>query len=107
MPSADFCTVVRPPYDVILDTGEVERFAEIFYTGPLDPSDRIKLEGLVRQAMNRFAQEDDEGRQEEFRQLLKSYMRFYSFVAQVVRLDDTGRPSAQPTGRSGGRTARP
>ena len=52
--------------------------------------DRIRLEGLVRQAVQRFEQEDDEGRQEEFRQLLKSYMRFYSFVAQVVRLDDTG-----------------
>jgi type I restriction enzyme R subunit len=33
--------------------------------------------------------DDDEGRQ-EFRQLLKSYMRFYSFVAQVVSLGDTG-----------------
>jgi type I restriction enzyme R subunit len=73
----------------ILDTGEVERFAEIFYKGPLDPSDRINLEGLVRQAVDRFAADDDEGRQEEFRQLLKSYMRFYSFVAQIVRLDDT------------------
>jgi type I restriction enzyme R subunit len=73
----------------ILDNGEVERFAAIFYKGPLDPSDRIKLEGLVRQAVHRFEQEDDEGRQEEFRELLKSYMRFYSFVAQVVRLDDT------------------
>ena len=33
--------------------------------------------------------EDDEGRREEFRQLLKSYMRFYSFVAQIIRLGDT------------------
>jgi type I restriction enzyme R subunit len=44
---------------------------------------------LVRQAVARFEAEDDAGRQEEFRQLLKSYMRFYSFVAQVVRLGDT------------------
>ena len=43
----------------------------------------------MRHAVQRFEQEDDEGRQEEFRQLLKSYMRFYSFVAQVVRLGDT------------------
>ena len=48
-----------------------------------------RLEGLVRQAVARFEAEDDEGRQEEFRQLLRSYMRFYSFVAQVIRLDDT------------------
>jgi type I restriction enzyme, R subunit len=73
----------------ILDEDEVERFAATFYKGPLDPQDRIQLESLVRQAVARFEQEDDEGRQEEFRQLLKSYMRFYSFVAQVVRLDDT------------------
>lgn len=57
---------------------------------PLDPQDRISLEGLVKRAVARFEQEDDEGRQEEFRQLLRSYMRFYSFVAQVIRLDDTG-----------------
>ena len=44
----------------------------------------------MRLAVFRFEAEDDEGRQEEFRQLLKSYMRFYSFVAQVIRLGDTG-----------------
>ena len=73
----------------IIDREEVERFAQTFYKAPLDPSDRIKLEGLVRHAVQRFEAEDDEGRQEEFRQLLRSFMRFYSFVAQVVRLDDT------------------
>lgn len=73
----------------IIDCDEVERFAQTFYKGPLDPSDRIRLEGLVRHAVQRFEAEDDEGRQEEFRQLLRSFMRFYSFVAQVVRLDDT------------------
>ena len=44
----------------------------------------------MRQAVARFEADDDEGRQEEFRQLLKSYMRFYSFIAQVMRLEDTG-----------------
>lgn len=34
--------------------------------------------------------EDDERCQEEFRQLVKSYMRFYAFVAPVVRLSDAG-----------------
>lgn len=73
----------------VIDCDEVERFAQTFYKGPLDSSDRIGLEGLVRHAVQRFEAEDDEGRQEEFRQLLRSFMRFYSFVAQVVRLDDT------------------
>jgi hypothetical protein len=74
----------------ILDQGEIDRFAETFYKSALDTHDRARLEGLVRQAVARFEQEDDPGRQEEFRQLVKSYMRFYSFVAQVVRLSDTG-----------------
>ena len=56
----------------------------------LDTHDRARLEGLVRHAVARFEAEDDEGRREEFRQLLKSYMRFYSFVAQIIRLGDTG-----------------
>jgi len=73
----------------IIDRNEVERFAQTYYKGALDASDRIKLEGLVREAVQRFEAEDDEGKQEEFRQLLKSFMRFYSFVAQVVRLEDT------------------
>lgn len=74
----------------VLDQGEIDRFAETFYKGPLDPHDRARIEGLVRQAVARFEQEDDEGRQEEFRQLIKSYLRFYVFVSQVIRLSDTG-----------------
>ena len=73
----------------ILDMDEIERFATIFYKGLLEPADRIKLEALVREAVKRFELEDDEGRQEEFRQLLKSFMRFYSFVAQIIQLGDT------------------
>lgn len=73
----------------VIDQGEVERFAATYFKGHLLPADRIALEALVRNAVGRFEAEDDEGRQEEFRQLLKSFMRFYSFVAQVVRLVDT------------------
>ena len=72
----------------ILDESEIDRFAEIFFSGDLTPNDRIQLEGLVREAVNRFSYEGDEGKQEEFRQLLKSFMRFYSFVAQIVSLSD-------------------
>jgi len=72
-----------------LDKDEIERFAQTFYRGPLDGGDRARLEGLVREAVARFDADEDEGRQEEFRQLLKSYMRFYSFIAQVMKLEDT------------------
>jgi len=73
----------------IIDNEEVNRFAETYYKGILNPHNRIKLEALVRNAVQRFEYEEDEGKREEFRQLLKSYMRFYSFVAQVIRLEDT------------------
>lgn len=73
-----------------LDKDEIERFAQTYFKGPLTGADRPRLEGLVRQAVARFEADDDEGRQEEFRQLLKSYNRFYAFVAQVIRLEDTG-----------------
>lgn len=73
----------------IIDTDEVNNFASTYYQGNLDSHDRISLEKLVRNAVQRFEYEEDEGKQEEFRQLLKSYIRFYSFVAQVMRLGDT------------------
>lgn len=72
----------------VVDKSEVERFAQTYFKGPLETADRIRLEGLVRQAVERFRVIDDEGDQEEFRQLLRSYVRFYAFVAQVVSLGD-------------------
>lgn len=73
----------------IIDEEEVNRFAKTFYQGLLDSHDRIVLEKLIKNAVQRFEFEEDEGKREEFRQLLKSYIRFYSFVAQIMKLADT------------------
>lgn len=73
----------------IIDPTEVEEFATSLFKRSLSSQDRIRLEALVRQAVTRFEYLADEGQQEEFRQLLRSYMRFYSFVAQIVQLNDT------------------
>ena len=55
---------------------EVQRFAEGFYKGELTTQDRLVLEGTVRLAVSRFELDEDEATKEEFRQLLKSFMRF-------------------------------
>jgi type I restriction enzyme R subunit len=67
---------------------EVERFADRFFKGELDNQDRLALEGLVKLAVERFLHDEDEAQQEEFRQLLRSYQRFYAFAAQIVPLGD-------------------
>ena len=73
-----------------IDDAEIDRFAEIFFRGVLRDADRPLLESLVRAAVHRFEQDgEDEERQEEFRQLLKSYNRFYAFMAQVISLQDS------------------
>ena len=76
--------------NAMLDEDEIERFAQDFFGTPDDSAKRIRLEAIVRAAADRFRAEDDPAALEELRQLARSYMRFYSFVAQVVTLKDVG-----------------
>jgi type I restriction enzyme R subunit len=73
----------------VLDLDEIDRFSETYFKRELQPYDRITLEGIINQAVARFKTIDEEEQKEEFRQLLKSFLRFYTFVAQVTPLRDT------------------
>ena len=71
------------------DADDLDRFAALFFRRNSGNRDRALIEGLIGEAVARVREDDDEGRQEEFRQLLRSYMRFYAFVSQIVQLGDT------------------
>ncbi len=73
----------------IVDTAEVDLFAERFYRGNLAAQDARDLDKIVSQAVTRFRQENDPAVKEEFRQRLQSFNRFYSFIAQIVELEDS------------------
>lgn len=73
----------------VLDGREIEAFAALYYRADLTTYDRAKLEGIINQAVGRFKAIEEDEQKEEFRQLLKSYLRFYTFIAQIVRLEDT------------------
>lgn len=76
-----------------VDRNDLTSFCAIYFKRRLIHADRAKLEGLVRNAVLRFQAEDDEGAQEEFRQLLKSFSRFYIFLAQIMTLEDSSLES--------------
>ncbi len=73
----------------VIDEREIDCFAELYYRADLTTYDRTKLEGIINQAVARFKTIEEEEKKEEFRELLKSFLRFYAFIAQIVRLDDT------------------
>jgi type I restriction enzyme R subunit len=74
----------------ILQQDEIDRFVGRFLGNRQAADERPVLEGIVRQAVARFEAQLAEDEQEEFRQLLASFLCFYSFIAQVVSLQDTG-----------------
>ncbi|MBN7787562.1 type I restriction endonuclease subunit R [Ponticoccus gilvus] len=77
-----------------IDMMEIDEFAQGFFVGrDLTSAERTRLEAIVRRARDRFLLADDEAATEEFRQLAKSYMRFYAFVSQVIPLEDSNLES--------------
>ena len=73
----------------VLSHDEITHFVETLLGTRGAAADRPVLEGLVRPAVERFRDLPDDETREEFRQLLSSFLRFYSFVAQIVNLQDT------------------
>lgn len=73
----------------VLDQAEIDRFISRFVAARQRADERPVLEGLVRQAVDRFTGMLTEDDQEEFRQILSSFLRFYSFIAQIMHLQDT------------------
>ncbi len=74
----------------VLDRREIERFAELFYQPELKAYDRIKLEGLIRPGGRPVRGDGRRGVAGRVSPAsARVYLRFYAFVAQVVRLEDT------------------
>jgi len=72
-----------------IDEADVAQFAEVLFGAGTDVEKRPVLEELARRAVTRFEGEADEKVQEEFRQLSRSFCRFYTFLAQVWPVRDT------------------
>ena len=71
-----------------IEPDSVDNFCEIFFKTELTTTDRAKLEGIINQSVNSYKTADVEG-QNEFRQAVKSYCRFYNFIGQVFQIADT------------------
>jgi type I restriction enzyme R subunit len=68
---------------------EVEAFAQIFYT-PIykqNPSDHARMEKHVQPAVDRY-KALDEAQQTAFYEKLTAYVRFYSFISQIIPYAD-------------------
>lgn len=71
-----------------IEDGAIDGFCEIFFQPELTTTDRAKLEGIINQAVNVYKTAAPE-EQNEFRQAVKSYCRFYNFIGQVFPIADT------------------
>lgn len=75
-----------------VDQNSIDDFAQIFFQGEITTSDRAKLEGIINNAVNSY-NTADKGSQDEFRQAVKSFVRFYSFIIQVYPVTDVSLES--------------
>lgn len=71
-----------------IEPDAVDSFCGIFFQNELTTTDRAKLEGIINQAVNAYKTVDI-NKQNEFRQAVKSYCRFYNFIGQVFQIADS------------------
>jgi len=69
---------------------EVERFAKTFFTPKADltGAEHARLNSIVDEAVLRFQGRLTEEAQEDFRKDLRSYIKLYSFVSQIIPFVD-------------------
>lgn len=77
---------------LIIDSGFVDQesiddFAQTLSKPEVTTGDRVTLEGIINRAVNSYNVADIPS-QDEFRQAVKSYCRFYSFIVQVYPVAD-------------------
>jgi type I restriction enzyme R subunit len=75
-----------------VDQESVDDFAEILSKPEVTTGDRAVLEGIINRAVNGYNVADKPS-QDEFRQAVKSYCRFYSFIVQVYPVADVSLES--------------
>lgn len=70
-----------------IDPEEVVRFSEIYFKTEITTSDRALLEGIINGAVKIY-KSAEKVEQDQFRQAVKSYCRFYNFIIQVYPIAD-------------------
>ena len=75
-----------------IEEDSITDFAEIFFQPELTTTDRAKLEGIINNTVNSYKTADEKS-QDEFRQAVKSFCRFYHFIVQVFPVADASLES--------------
>ncbi len=64
---------------------DVEKFSKIYFSKNLPQE---KLVPILKPVIENFQNEADKGRKEKFREVLKTYIRVYSFLSQLISFTD-------------------
>lgn len=70
----------------VIDDQDIEEFIKLWYS----TEDQAKLTKTLTPAVDRYEaiEVEEENRQKQFRDLLKKFIRLYSFVAQIITFED-------------------